>query len=436
VMMKINSLDQSIGLETYASKNEGIGGRLRLTLDDFVVEEKLCDKSTKNIHKKIEGQYQYPVLTLKKTGLDTFNALRCVEKELKCKMHYLGLKDAKATTIQHVSPTRKMSVHPNRFEIGSNIIVGLYGYTSRPLTRRDLLGNDFSITVSNISSDRNVVGETLFDVKRLLKEMKIPNFFGYQRFGSSRPISHLIGREIIKQRFDEAIRLLLTYSSTADNLRIRRSRSMCETPSGYSEALMELGRRCSSERSVIEFLLLQPENYVGALRTIPLSLRRLFVHAYQSYLFNRILSLALIEGLDISSIDVGDMYALIDLREGQFIRISRLDHKIETRFPIISVLLLPLIGYAYRSQHGRLDRLIKRVLSEEDVSPRAFYVREMSELSVEGSFRSVPILSNGFSWSSQSADSIKINTFLYKGSYATILLREIMKPSDPRVSCF
>lgn len=187
------------------------------------------------------------------------------------------------------------------------------------------------------------------------------------------------------------------------------------------------------ERQILQALIKKPGDYIGALRTISLNLRKLFVFAFQSYLFNRVLSLALTNGLDIASVDSGDMYAVIDISEGRIHTIDRAkpDPKVQ---PPRAVPLIPLVGYAYRNHGKRFDILVNRVIKEEDVLPKDFYLKEMPELSVEGYFRSAPMLSDGFNWSFSGIEgnnTVKIRTLLYRGSYATILLREAMKPNDP-----
>jgi tRNA pseudouridine13 synthase len=72
------------------------------------------------------------------------------------------------------------------------------------------------------------------------------------------------------------------------------------------------------------------------------------------------------------------------------------------------------------------------MLKEENISPKDFYVKEMQELSVEGGFRQLPILVNDFSYS----DDLLVKFKIPVGSYATILLRELMKPNDPIKSGF
>ena len=61
-------------------------------------------------------------------------------------------------------------------------------------------------------------------------------------------------------------------------------------------------------------------------------------------------------------------------------------------------------------------------------------IKEMQEVSVEGGFRHTSLLCNKFSHSLH--ESLKLNFILNKGCYATILLRELMKPIDPIAAGF
>jgi tRNA pseudouridine13 synthase len=91
-----------------------------------------------------------------------------------------------------------------------------------------------------------------------------------------------------------------------------------------------------------------------------------------------------------------------------------------------------LPGYSFKSTDGRIERKLSHMLKEENISPKDFYVKEMQELSVEGGFRQLPLLVNDFSYS----DDLLVKFKIPVGSYATILLRELMKPNDPIKSGF
>jgi tRNA pseudouridine13 synthase len=67
----------------------------------------------------------------------------------------------------------------------------LKGFTTRPLGKESLLGNEFSITIYDAKH---------FEMSEFKKEVeKVANFYGLQRFGSERLVTHLVGREIVKK---------------------------------------------------------------------------------------------------------------------------------------------------------------------------------------------------------------------------------------------
>ena len=88
-------------------------------------------------------------------------------------------------------------------------------------------------------------------------------------------------------------------------------------------------------------------------------------------------------------------------------------------------LAIPLVGYSY-SKKNRFDNEISKVLDFEQVKSKDFFVKEMQETSEEGGFRQAMISCKDFSITEP-----YVNFTLSRGSYATILLREIIKPSDP-----
>ena len=46
----------------------------------------------------------------------------------------------------------------------------------------------------------------------------ILNFYGYQRFGSKRPVTHLIGKAILQRDFKKAVELILSFTSSSLNI--------------------------------------------------------------------------------------------------------------------------------------------------------------------------------------------------------------------------
>ena len=92
-----------------------------------------------------------------------------------------------------------------------------------------------------------------------------------------------------------------------------------------------------------------------------------------------------------------------------------------------------MAGYTFQPGKGRFESITKAILQEEEIDAKDFYIKEMQELSHQGGFRQAPLWCTGFSYK---RDPLKVSFKLPKGSYATTLLREIIKPDDPIKSGF
>jgi len=93
-------------------------------------------------------------------------------------------------------------------------------------------------------------------------------------------------------------------------------------------------------------------------------------------------------------------------------------------------LALPFVGYSYYKK-TRFDFQISKILQQEEISPKDFFIKEMQEASSEGGFRQAAIHCSDYSVH----DNV-VEFSLSRGSFATILLREIMKPQDPMLAGF
>jgi tRNA pseudouridine13 synthase len=398
----IPKIDSSIGIFVYSTNFEGIGGKIRSSPDDFFVSEILDPRTLSNISQK-DG---YAVYKLKKHGIDTNHALSEIFKIHGLRLKALGLKDASATTEQFVCDTSN-SKSPEKFSTNRYELKRI-GFVSKPLTKKDMIGNHFDIKIQD--ADFIKIGN--------FKEYdKILNFFGYQRFGSKRPVSHLIGKAILQNDFEQAIHLLLSFSSEYDSVENNKIRKMLEDKSNFSKALKEIPPQMDLERIVLNEMV-QHGNVLKAIRAIPLSLRRFFVQAFQSYVFNCVVSQAFNYGEELFSPKEGDV--CYDKKNN----LGRYQNDPDQR------LAIPLVGYSY-SKKNRFDYQISKVLEKEEIRARDFFSKEMQEVSSEGGFRQSTIKCESFS-----VNGLLVSFTLSRGSYATILLREIMKPSDPIAAGF
>ncbi|EPA06384.1 tRNA pseudouridine(13) synthase TruD, partial [Candidatus Nitrosarchaeum limnium] len=93
-------------------------------------------------------------------------------------------------------------------------------------------------------------------------------------------------------------------------------------------------------------------------------------------------------------------------------------------------LALPFVGYSYYKK-TRFDFQISKILQAEEITPKDFFIKEMQEISSEGGFRQAAIQCTDYS-----AKNNTVEFSLSRGSFATIILREIMKPDDPILAGF
>ena len=153
-----------------------------------------------------------------------------------------------------------------------------------------------------------------------------------------------------------------------------------------------------------------------AIREIPLQMRRFYIQAYQSYIFNKTLSMAFEYGEDLFLPQDNDVcYDRLG-------KLGKFQNESGQR------LTVPLVGHSYFKK-TRFDYYIQKIFDQEEISPSEFLLKDFQEVSVEGGFRNSSIQCDSFQ-----ASSNVVEFQLSRGSYATIIMREILKPDEP-LSC-
>ena len=397
----IPDLDSQIGILVYSTKFPGIGGKIRVEPEDFQVSELISEKSKKSIN----DQHGYAVYKLKKKKIDTNHALSGIFRQKGIRLKSLGLKDASAVTEQFVCSGNKGKPIKN-FSSDKYSLEHL-GFVTKPLSKKDMIGNHFELKISD--SQNKLESFTEYD--------KILNFYGYQRFGSKRPVTHLIGKAILQRDFEKTVDLILSFTSSYDSKENTEIRQKLSDRANYRQYFDQVPIQMDIERIVLKEMIEHGES-IRAIRAIPVSLRRFYVQAYQSFIFNQSLSTAFLDGEDLFEAQTGDVcfdhHGII----GKYVK------------GVDQNLALPFVGYSYYKK-TRFDFQISKVLQQEEVSPKDFFIKEMQEASSEGGFRQSAIqCSNYF------AHDDVVEFSLSRGSFATILLREIMKPQDPMIAGF
>jgi tRNA pseudouridine13 synthase len=392
----IPQIDNDIGISVYSTSFQGCGGQIKNKKDDFQVSEVLLEKTMRRISQ--EGDYA--VYKLKKSGIDTTHSLGNIFKKYGIRLKSLGLKDAIAETEQFVCSEKKRKTIDNISE--AKYSLERIGFLKKPLSKKDMIGNRFKIKISNSSNDISKFNN--FD--------RILNFYGYQRFGSKRPVTHLIGKALLQKDYSKAIELLLSFTSEYDSQENTNIRKKLSDKSNYSKILDEIPYQMDLERIVVKQMIKQddPKN---AIRVLPLNIRRFFIQAYQSFLFNKTLSLAFSDGEELFKATQGDIcYDNLG-------NIGKFTNNIDQR------LAVPFVGYSYYKK-TRFHYQISKILDSEEISPKDFFLKEMQEISNEGGFRNSAIMCSDYG-----VEQDWVTFRLSRGSYATIVLREIMKPEDP-----
>ncbi len=387
--IKPPKLERSLGIEVYLSKSNGIGGRIKVIPEDFLVEEittdgrilKVNKNSEKNEIDQIRGEYIH--FTLQKRNWDTIRAIREISKRLRIsykRFGYAGMKDKNAITTQRVSVRNGSIEDLMRVKI-KDISMKNFEYADEGINLGDLKGNRFTVTIRDSSLDENQIEERINSIIRELR-IGIPNFFGIQRFGAIRPITHLVGKEILNGNPEKAVMIYLTEVFENEDEESKRARKFLRENRNFREAIKLFPKYLGYENAMLNFLVKNPTNFSGALRKLPKKLRLMFVHAYQSYLFNKALS--------------------------EYIRRN------------IVVERLPLVGY-----ETEIDEVTSEILEKEGISKEDF--ARVKDLASKGRYRECFTQVNDFRIIKIEDGIVVVQFSLSKGSYATIFLRELMK---------
>ena len=394
----IPEIDSEVGLSVYSTKFSGSKGKIKQSNEDFQVSEVISEKALGTISE----DNGLSVYLLTKNGIDTTHALHDIEKRYGLSLRALGLKDSNAVTEQFVQ-TKTVSRSLEKIE-GKKYSLKRIGFSKKPIAKQDMLGNKFRI---KISDSTNISQFDEYD--------KILNFFGYQRFGSKRPITHLVGKAIIQKNYQKAIDFLLGYSSKYDSDENNHYRKLISERKSDSEVIDELPKSMDIEITILKSLVKSDDQKI-AIRKIPLQMRRFYVQAYQSYIYNKTLSMAFAYEEDLFLPQENDVCYDRTNKLGKF------QNELGQR------LTVPLVGHSYFKK-TRFDYYIQKILEEEEILPADFLIKDFQEISAEGGFRNSSIQCDDFQASN---DTVEFQ--LSRGSYATIVIREILKPEDP-LSC-
>lgn len=421
-----SSIDREVGLEYYTTSTEGFSGVLRRRFSDFIVEEVINGKYIASLN----SEAPYILCRLSKVGVDTFNALRRISRATGIPVSligYAGLKDSRATTTQYITVryTDRVLKALGRLTT-SRLRVEVIARCYESLKPRMILGNRFKITIRNIDLEPSSVRERVEATFSQIESIGgVLAYFGYQRFGSTRPNTHKVGYYIVRRRWREAIYELLvnTYpyeSSQVKSIRERIARYL----EGYGDA-PEIPLKLYYEAMVLRSFK-KTLSYRKAILKLPRYILRLFINAYQAYLFNKILSLRVRSGIPPNIAIQGDK--ILSLKTG---RIVEVDSRRVVEDGYVALIDVPGCNTVLNSTDSSL--LIEQVLKSEGVNIADF----KQPIEAKGSLRPATMKIKDLNYkisSENNSSTIHLSFTLDRGMYATVLLRELIKPENP-ITC-
>ncbi len=385
----------------------GIGGSIRHEPEDFQVDEiplyEPCG----------EGDHLY--LRVEKQGLTTYDLLRELASALDCKerdIGYAGLKDARAITRQTVSVPLLKPADVEQLRIPGVTILSADLHRNK-LRPGHLAGNRFRIRIHSPADDAKVKTDKILHV---LAEKGVPNRFGEQRYGALGN-SHLVGKAIITGNFEGAVNEIIGDPDTIEHQGWKAA-AEAYRQGDLENAISLLPRHCRPERKLLG-MLNDGKSYRKSVKAMPRKLLKLYLSAYQSSLFDRIVDMRMATFGQIWAGDIaykhnnGACFQVTDPATEQ----TRAD-----KFEISPT--APLYGYKTTLAQAHAGLIEESLLESEKISLRSF--RLSGGLAMEGERRPLRVPIQEPQCHQQDND-IVLTFSLPKGSFATTVLGEVMK---------
>ncbi|UPV72953.1 tRNA pseudouridine(13) synthase TruD [Halorussus limi] len=442
-MREAYPVERAVGIESFVSDADGVGGRLRASPEDFRVRE--IERFDAEPADADPGSYPHLVVRATLREWDTNDFAKRLADALgisRERVSWAGTKDKYAVTTQ-LFTLRKVDESDLADVSVYDADIEVLGRAGRGLQFGDLAGNEFEIAVSDPERPENA-GEIREELAEWADEspgaVGVPNFFGQQRFGSRRPVTHEVGLRVVRGEWEEAVRAYVAdpyETEPEDSQRARREAAAAFEERDWQAALDAIPARLGFERAMANRLVEsggdRPEDFRAALEAVPSNLQRLFVNAAQSYAFNRILSERLSRGLPFHRPVAGDVACFAETVDGVELPDPDREQRVtERRVETVArhcergraFVTAPLVGTETELAEGEPGEIEREVLEELALESDDFDLP--GEFHSTGTRRAVLVRTDlGIE-----RDPLTFEFTLPKGSYATVVLREFLK-TDP-----
>ncbi|XP_063524495.1 pseudouridylate synthase 7 homolog isoform X2 [Pongo pygmaeus] len=273
------------GLETKTEDREG----KKYIVAYHAAGKKALANPRKHSWPKSRGSYCHFVLY--KENKDTMDAINVLSKYLRVKPNifsYMGTKDKRAITVQEIAVlkiTAQRLAHLNKCLM--NFKLGNFSYQKNPLKLGELQGNHFTVVLRNITGTDDQVQQAM----NSLKEIGFINYYGMQRFGTTAVPTYQVGRAILQNSWTEVMDLILKPRSGAEKGYLVKCREEWAKTKDPTAALRKLPvKRCVEGQLLRGLSKYGMKNIVSAFGIIPRNNRLMYIHSYQSYVWNNMVS--------------------------------------------------------------------------------------------------------------------------------------------------
>jgi len=455
-----DALAQSVGLTGFISDLPSIGGLLKSRVQDFRVDEVAT-----RIGFDDKGRFTVASVTLVNWETNRFVSKLAGRLRIsRNRIYFAGTKDKRAVTKQLFvidSPRHKVA----EVEL-PDVDIEILGRTHQKLGFGNHMGNRFTIVVRGCADES---GKPLSEEEALeriegiiegmstrLGENRFANLIGPQRFGAGRPVTAEVGRHLLNDDVEAAVMTYLGMPGKDDQEEAAAFRTHIREQGCDQAALDLIPKWLGFERDILSHLIDNPEDWLGAFRTLPNNLQLMTIHALQSVVFNRLIQKRLDSDMSLTTPLEGDVVAHLDdkgkldlsrpvIAESR--TLSRLSRNCQLNRLAVTG-LLP--GNEVLRAEGEVRKIEDEVIEECGLEGATWQVEKIRRLSTKGTrralvatfsdltFEAVPPAGEetlGERWSSgpkpedqwhPEGACIRFRFTLPSGTYATTFLREFM----------
>ncbi len=363
------------------------------------------------------GSGEFALYRLIKRGLGTPEAVEAVVQRWKLdrrQVSFGGLKDRHAVTTQSITIRRG----PRRDLRQTNLELEYIGQAARPFLPSDIAGNRFAVVLRAISGDEMFAAESaLAGVRR----DGLPNYFDDQRFGSLGESREFVARAWIAGDFERALWRAIADANPLDRPRDREAKRWLRLHWGdWPACRSKLGK--SSRGAIVEFLCDRPGDFRGAFVRIQSDQRMLYLAAFQSYLWNRLLAALL------ANVCAAHELVLVPCKIGELPFFTELN---DTTRSQLEAATLPLPSSRERLEDGPIKELVDCSLGELGLTTRELRVKYPRDSFFSKGWRRATVHAGGLEHEAaddelyRGRSKLTIRFEVPRGSYATILVKRI-----------